>query len=73
MPKKITELGPGDSLGVGLSATHIHLLNDNNFKIFCDLKTKTNLEVEKSELAKRFKKLTDNDLTTQTVFIQAKK
>lgn len=54
-------------------STHIRLLKENNFKVICDLKTNTILEIDKSKLSKRFKYLTDEDLTTQTVFIQAKK
>ena len=53
-------------------STHIKLLNETNFEISCDLKIKTSSEIDRKELAPRFKNMSEDDLTTSGAFIQAR-
>ena len=52
-------------------STHIDLLLERGFEIRCDLKVKAPSEIERNELAVRFKNLSEDDLTTSGVFIQS--
>ena len=54
-------------------SAHIKLMHDNGFAIICDVKTKTNLAAKRNNLAKPYKHLSDEDLTTSGTFIQAQK
>lgn len=54
-------------------SSHVRLLKESDFKILCEIRTVANEEAKRSFLAQRFKNLTDEDLITQSVFIQAKK
>ena len=52
-------------------STHIKLLEKYNFKIICNIKTKSDSVLRKEKLALRFKNLSDEDFVTSDVFIQA--
>ena len=54
-------------------STHIKLLNNNNFKIVCDHKIICETKIDKIKLSKRFKDLTQEDLSIANAFIQATK
>jgi SAM-dependent methyltransferase len=50
---------------------HIQLMEDNGFKIVCDHKISDMTGIKRSQLAPRFRNLSDDDLTTSGAFIQA--
>lgn len=52
---------------------HAHLMKINNFKIICEIKTFSEPINNKRMLAKQFKQLSEEDLSTSNLFIQAKK
>lgn len=54
-------------------STHKKLLKKNNFKILYEQKQFAESTINKERLPVRFKNITDEDLTTYSVFIQAKK
>lgn len=54
-------------------STHKRLLKKNNFKILYEQKRFAESTINKERLPVRFKNITDEDLTTYSVFIQAKK
>lgn len=54
-------------------STHKKLLKKNNFKILYEQKQFAESTINKERLPVRFKSMTDEDLTTYSVFIQAKK
>jgi len=54
-------------------STYIHLLQKFGFKVLCEIKTKEASGIQRKRLASRFKKISDEDLTTSSVFIQAVK
>ena len=54
-------------------STHKRLLKKNNFKILFEQKRFAESKINKERLPIRFKSMTDEDLTTYSVFIQAKK
>jgi len=54
-------------------SAHISLLRESNFEVVCDMTFETNSGIERKSLAPRFRELSDEDLTTSGVFIQAVK
>lgn len=54
-------------------STHIRLLKNFGFEIVYDLKTIIKSEINRSHLARRFKDISDDDLTISGSFMQAKK
>ncbi|MBI5787656.1 MAG: methyltransferase domain-containing protein [Candidatus Schekmanbacteria bacterium] len=53
--------------------THLNLLQKSNFNILCNLKIKDHSGIRRNRLALRFKNMSEDDLTTRGVFIQATK
>ncbi|HIJ72426.1 MAG TPA: methyltransferase domain-containing protein [Planctomycetes bacterium] len=54
-------------------SAHIHLLEQNGFKVVSDIKVEERRGVERGRLAKEFRCLCDEDLKTSGAFIQAVK
>jgi len=54
-------------------STHIEVMENCGFKIVCDIKNKGESKIERADLAKRFRDMTDDDLITRSAFIQASK
>ena len=54
-------------------SVHVDLMKKVGFEIICDMKTKDTSGIERKSLASRFKKMSDDDLVTNTTFIQAVK
>lgn len=54
-------------------STHISILNSEGFKIILNQPVKTTSNISRHSLASRFKMLSDDDLTTSDIFIQAVK
>jgi len=54
-------------------STHIAILEEEGFKIVCDIKYKSKSDLNRDKLASRFKSISDSDLTTSGAFIQAVK
>jgi hypothetical protein len=54
-------------------STHIHLINSTGFNMLCDDQIKRNSTIDRKNINSHFKYLTDNDLKTSGVFIQAQK
>jgi SAM-dependent methyltransferase len=54
-------------------STHLRLMKESGFKVRCDLKINKPSNIRKSDLAGRFKDLSNDDLTTSGVFVQATK
>jgi hypothetical protein len=54
-------------------STHIDLLHKFNFEIVCDTTINHNSGIQRKQLAPRFSNISEDDLTTQGVFIQAVK
>ena len=54
-------------------STHIELLKKENFKILCDIKIKSRSNINRDNLARRFRSISDDDITTSGAFIQAVK
>ena len=54
-------------------STHINLLKNFGFRVICDIKIKDASEIQRKQLASRFKNISDDDLTTSRAFIQAVK
>lgn len=52
-------------------SVHINSLENSGFKIICDIKNNTKSSIKRKNLAKRFIGISDDDLTTSEVFIQA--
>ena len=52
-------------------SVHINSLKNSGFKMICDIKNNTESTIKRKNLAKRFKEMSDDDLTTSEVFIQA--
>jgi hypothetical protein len=52
---------------------HIRLLEKHNFRIVCDKTVKSASSLPKETLARRFRSMSDDDLTTSGAFIQAVK
>jgi len=54
-------------------STHTRLLKEQGFKIVCDHKVVSESRLKRSQLAPRFRSLTDDDLVTSGAYIQAVK
>jgi hypothetical protein len=54
-------------------STHIRILQEESFKLVCDKKTKSQSYVTRNNLARRFRDISDDDITTSDAFIQATK
>jgi hypothetical protein len=54
-------------------SAHIKFLIQRGFEIVCDIKIQDNAGIKKKELAREFKNISDDDLTTSAAFIQVKK
>ena len=54
-------------------SAHIKSLIQRGFEIVCDIKIQDNAGIKKKELAREFKNISDDDLTTSAAFIQVKK
>jgi len=54
-------------------SAHLRLLRDNGFTVVCDNTTVMGSGIKRSELAPRFKDMSDDDLATAIAFIQAVK
>lgn len=54
-------------------SVHLSLLKQAGFRIVCDLKNQSQSGLERQRLASRFQKISDDDLETETAFIQAVK
>jgi hypothetical protein len=54
-------------------SAHISLLEKNGLKVVCDVKVTRRSDIERKSLARAFKGLSDDDLATERVFIQAVK
>ena len=52
-------------------SVHISSLQNSGFKIICDIKNNTESSIKRKNLAKRFIEMSDDDLITSEVFIQA--
>jgi hypothetical protein len=52
-------------------STHLDLLKKYNFKIITCIKETSNVRIDRSRLAPRFKNLTDEDISTSSIFYQA--
>jgi hypothetical protein len=52
-------------------SVHIKLLDRLGFRVVCKLKSKSESGISRSQLAPRFRHLSDDDLTTSDAFIQA--
>ena len=54
-------------------SSHLTILEEEGFKILCDIKVKSESILTTDDLSKRFKSISDDDLTTSGAFIQALK
>ena len=54
-------------------STHLKMLNEEGFKIICDKITKSKSNINRNSLARRFRWMSDDDMTTSGAFIQAVK
>jgi len=54
-------------------SVHVKLLEKNNFKILCDVKTKNVTEIRREHLAAEFRDISSDDLVCSGSFIQAVK
>lgn len=54
-------------------STHIHAMQKCGFKIICDIKSKSDTQIQNKDLAAKFRNMSYDDLTTSTAFIQAVK
>lgn len=54
-------------------SVHMNLLQELDFKIICDIKTKDTSGIKRESLAPRFKNMSNEDLITRSAFIQAVK
>jgi hypothetical protein len=54
-------------------STHINLINEAGFRIVYEKKVKTSLRFGARDLATRFRNISEDDLTTSGIFIQAEK
>jgi len=52
-------------------STHLELMRRFGFKVVCEVKYKKDSAIQKKRLARRFMNISDDDLTTSEVFIQA--
>lgn len=52
---------------------HIRLLKENHFDVVCDIKSQAESGIRQNQLVSEFMYITDDDLITQTAFIQARK
>ena len=54
-------------------SVHISILNEEGFHVVCDIQIKEESGISKDELAPRFRSISNDDLTTRSAFIQARK
>jgi hypothetical protein len=54
-------------------STHLSILNEEGFRVVCDRTIKSESNLNREDLAPRFKSISDDDLTTSGAFIQAAK
>ena len=52
---------------------HLRLLRENGFEVVCDIKTTMRSGAQRKDLAREFKDMSDDDLSTGIAFIQAVK
>ena len=52
-------------------STHLRLLQETGFEPLCDVRTQTPSRLGASDLARRFKNLSEQDLTTSGTYVQA--
>jgi hypothetical protein len=55
------------------ASNHIDLLNKHGFRIVCDKRVKKENGITRKQLARRFSNLTDEDLNSSGMFVQAVK
>jgi len=54
-------------------STHLRLLESEGFRVVCDVPVKSPSTYRPQDLATRFRGMTDDDLTTSSLFVQAVK
>jgi hypothetical protein len=54
-------------------STHLKLMRRFGFKVVCEIKYRKDSAIQRKHLARRFKNISDDDLTTSDVFIQTVK
>ncbi len=54
-------------------STHLELMSRFGFEVVCEVKYKKDSTIQRKHLARRFKNISDDDLTTSDVFIQTVK